>query len=149
MRGSKGRGLQATNVFDVFYHAVSSSFAGHRLRCHHTQCVIHEVVIGIAVILRRRSSQRVVSSASPSSFEEGHHNVLCHRLRRHPSKKVITCGVVCTDVESLEQFQQPSPNILTKAGLSLGRSQQKELAFRVCCCRLLSQKDQCLLLFLE
>ena len=113
-----------------------------------TQCHPASLVIGFAVITRSVSSTKW-SSASPSSFEEGHHNVLCHRLRRHPSKKVITCGVVCTDVESLEQFQQPSPNILTKAGLSLGRSQQKELAFRVCCCRLLSQKDQCLLLFLE
>jgi hypothetical protein len=35
-------------------------------------------------------SSRSVITRGVSSFEEGHHNVLCHRLRRHPSKKVIT-----------------------------------------------------------
>ena len=97
----------------------------HRLRRHHTQCVIHEVVIGFAVILRRRSSQRVVSSASPSSHAVCHPRS-GHRLRRHPSKKVITCYVICIYDESLAQFQQPLPNIPTKVGLSLGRFRLKE-----------------------
>ena len=46
--------------------------------------VIRSAVIGFAVINRRLSSRSVVSSASPSSIVDCHHDVSCHRLRRHP-----------------------------------------------------------------
>ena len=107
-----------TNVFDDFYHAVSSSFAGHRLRRHHTQCVIHAVVIGIAVILRRRSSQRVVSSASPSSFEEGHHlRCSLYRCRiartvpttitKHPNQSRFIIGKISAERISISRLLLP------------------------------------------
>ena len=119
MRGSKGRGLQATNVFDVFYHAVSSSFAGHRLRRHPSKKVITTCcVIGFAVILRRRSSQRVVSPAPPSSFEEGHHlrcNLYLCRIARvvpttitkQPNQRRLIIGKISADRISISRLLLP------------------------------------------
>jgi hypothetical protein len=57
-------------------------------------CVIRSAVIGFAVINLRLSSQRGVSTASPSSISDCHHNVVCHRLRRHQSPIVITTWCV-------------------------------------------------------
>ncbi len=125
------------NVFDECYREASSSSAGHRLRrhhnvlCHPAPLVIGNAVITTCCVIQLRwssaspSSQRVVSSSSAVHRLRRHHNVLCH-----PAPLVIGYAVICDAVyicvESLTPFQQPSPGIPTKAGLSWGRFQQIE-----------------------